>query len=87
MSYLDEYISRKLNPIQLEEELMKLINEYDEITGKHLFVYSVDLNKYDLPNDIRIDDLYIIKDILRNTRIIEHSTLNLFEIINLGSRI
>lgn len=66
MSYLDEYISRKLNPIQLEEELMKLINEYDEITGKHLFVYSVDLNKYDLPNDIRIDDLYIIKDILRN---------------------
>lgn len=66
MSYMDEYIDKGLNPIQLEEELMKLINDYDEITGKHLFLYSVDLNTPDVPTAISIDDLYTIKDILRN---------------------
>ena len=45
---------------------MKLINRYDEITGKHLFLYSVDLNQHGVPNDLSIDDLYTIKDILRN---------------------
>lgn len=66
MSYMDEYIGKGLNSIQLENELMKLINEYDEMTGKHLFLYSVDSNKHDVPNDLIIDDLYTIKDILRN---------------------
>ena len=66
MSYMDEYISKRLSPVQLEDELMELINQYDEITGKHLFLYSVDINKPDVPNTITIDDLYTIKDILRN---------------------
>lgn len=68
MSYMDEYINSGLNPIQLEEELMKLIKEYDRITGKHLFLYSVDQNMADVPNDLTIDDLYTIKDILRNDK-------------------
>ena len=66
MSYMDEYIGKGLSPVQLEEELMELINKYDEITGKHLFLYSVDLNQQGVPNDLTIDDLYTIKDILRN---------------------
>lgn len=66
MSYMAEYIDKELTPIQLEDELMELIKEYDEITGKHLFLYSVDLNTHGVPNDISIDDLYTIKDILRN---------------------
>lgn len=68
MSYMDEYIGSGLNSMQLEDELMKLIKRYDEITGKHLFLYSVDLNSHDLPNGIIIDDLYTIKDILRNDK-------------------
>ena len=66
MSYMDEYISKRLSPDQLEDELMDLIKEYDEVTGKHLFLYSVDLNQPGVPNDLSIDDLYTIKDILRN---------------------
>lgn len=66
MSYMDEYIGKELNSVQLEDELMKLIQKYDEITGKHLFLYSVDLNTPDVPTAITIDDLYTIKDILRN---------------------
>ena len=66
MSYMAEYIDKELTPLQLEEELMKLIKKYDRITGKHLFLYSVDFNTRGVPNDISIDDLYTIKDILRN---------------------
>lgn len=66
MSYMAEYIDKEFTPMQLEEELMKLIKKYDKITGKHLFLYSVDLNKSDVPNTLSIDDLYTIKDILRN---------------------
>ena len=68
MSYMDEYIEKDLNPIQLEDELMRLIKEYDEVTGKHLFLYSVDQNMADVPNDLSIDDLYTIKDILRDDK-------------------
>ena len=66
MSYMAEYIDKEFTPMQLEEELMKLIKKYGKITGKHLFLYSVDLNKSDVPNTLSIDDLYTIKDILRN---------------------
>ena len=31
MSYMDEYIGKGLDSIELENELMKLINEYDKI--------------------------------------------------------
>lgn len=66
MSYMAEYIDNGLNPVQLEEKLMKLISDYEEITGKHLFLYSVNQNMANVPNDLSIDDLYTIKDILRN---------------------
>ncbi|WP_295723679.1 ATP-dependent Clp protease proteolytic subunit [uncultured Methanobrevibacter sp.] len=68
MSYMEEYLRKGLNPSQLEDELINLINEYDELTGKHLFLYSVDLNTPDVPTSISIDDLYTIKDILRNDK-------------------
>ena len=60
-----EYLDMNLNPIQLEEELVKLINKFDSITGKHLFIYSVDFNKSELPISMNMDDLYTIKDVLR----------------------
>ena len=65
MSYMAEYINLNLNPIELEEELVNLINKFDSITGKHLLIYSVDFNKSELPISMNMDDLYTIKDVLR----------------------
>ena len=65
MSYMSEYINQNFDIRQLEQELINLINEYDTLTGKHLFIYSVDFNNYDLPISMDMDDLYTIKDVLR----------------------
>lgn len=65
MSYMSEYIDQNFDIRQLEQELINLINEYDTLTGKHLFIYSVDFNNYDLPISMDMDDLYTIKDVLR----------------------
>lgn len=65
MSYMSEYINQNFDIRQLEQELINLINEYDTLTGKHLFIYSVDFNNYDLPISMDMNDLYTIKDVLR----------------------
>lgn len=65
MSYMSEYIDKNFDIAQLEQELLNLINKYDNLTGKHLFIYSVDFNNYDLPISMDMDDLYTIKDVLR----------------------
>ena len=66
MSYMSEYIDKELNIYDLENELVELINKYDELTGKHLLIYTVDFSNPDLPISLNMDDLYTIKDVLRN---------------------
>ena len=63
---MSEYINRKLSIHDLENELVELINRYDELTGKHLLIYTVDYNSPDLPISLKMDDLYTIKYVLRN---------------------
>ena len=63
---MSEYIDKNFAIGQLEQELLNLINEYDNLTGKHLLIYSVDFNNYDLPISMDMEDLYTIKDVLRN---------------------
>ena len=66
MSYMFEYINREMDVNDYENEIVNLIKKYDELTGKHLFIYSVDFTNPDLPISITMDDLYTIKDVLRN---------------------
>ena len=65
MSYMSEYLDNNFDIKQLEQELLNLINEYDNLTGKHLLIYCVDFNNYDLPISMDMEDLYTIKDVLR----------------------
>lgn len=66
MSFMVEYLDKGLNPREMENEVVNLINQYNELTGKYLLVYSVDFNKSDLPITLDMDDFYTIRDILRN---------------------
>lgn len=66
MSYMSEYINKEFSIYDLENELVNLINQYDKLTGKHLLIYSVDFSNPELPISLNMDDLYTIKDVLRN---------------------
>jgi len=67
MGLLSEYIQKKLSVIELEQELMRLIKEYNKLRGSFLLVYSACLEK-PIPNiSLNMDDYYIIFDLLKNT--------------------
>ncbi|MDR2813461.1 MAG: ATP-dependent Clp protease proteolytic subunit [Prevotellaceae bacterium] len=68
-SILQEYISKRLSIIDLQRELNKLIKQYNEFTGRYLFIYSVDFTKGRSGIDISLvqDDFYIIQDALRKS--------------------
>jgi hypothetical protein len=68
-SFLEDYIDRRLSITDLHTELHKLIEEYETLTGRLLFVYSADLDKGSSKNaniSLTQDDFYIIQDMLRN---------------------
>ena len=68
-STLEEYIERKLSITDLHKELHKLIEEYETLTGRFLFVYSADIDKgasKDANISLTQDDFYIIQDMLKH---------------------
>ena len=66
MSFMVEYLHEGLTTNEMESELINLIGDYNEITGKYLIIYSVDFQKIGLPIDLSMDDFYTIKDFLKN---------------------
>ncbi|MBN1150456.1 ATP-dependent Clp protease proteolytic subunit, partial [candidate division WOR-3 bacterium] len=69
MSLLNEYISKGIDIKILEDELLKLIKEYNKERSTYLFVYISAINKRipDIP--ICQEDYYVIADLLRNKTI------------------
>ncbi len=73
MSLLSEYIEKLKHtnaPIQyLEGELMKLIAQYNEKTGRFLFVYSTAISKQVPQVTLNMDDYYVIYDLLKSINV------------------
>lgn len=65
MSYINQYLKKEFSVTELENELIELIKQYDEITRKHLLIYSVDFKDPELPISLDMEDFLTIKDILR----------------------
>ncbi|EHQ88311.1 SDH family Clp fold serine proteinase [Desulfosporosinus youngiae] len=66
MSLLNEYINRRLSSIDLEQELIRLIKEYNKIRGTYLFIY-VAANGKPIPGvELIQSDYYVITDLLSN---------------------
>lgn len=69
-SILNEYISKKLGLIDLQNELQRLIDLYNKHTGRYMFIYAADINKAKSGSvDVSMvqDDFYNIQDILRES--------------------
>ncbi|MFN8333876.1 MAG: ATP-dependent Clp protease proteolytic subunit [Cyclobacteriaceae bacterium] len=69
-SILNEYISRRLGLIDLQDELQRLIKLYNKHTGRYMFIYAADINKGRTRGiDVSMvqDDFYNIQDILRES--------------------
>lgn len=69
-SILNEYLNRRMSIIDLQNELQKLIKDYNKYTGRYLFVYSSDINKGRTRGiDVSLiqDDFYNVQDILRES--------------------
>jgi hypothetical protein len=70
-SIINEYLQRKLNIIDLQDELQRLIKEYNKYTNRYLFVYSADINKGRIPgvdSSLSQEDFYTIQDFLRESK-------------------
>lgn len=66
MSLMNEYILKQLGGKDLEEELKRLIIEYNKLRGSFLLIYAAALDK-DIPTiSLSTDDYHVIFDILRN---------------------
>lgn len=69
-SILNEYISKRLGLLDLQNELQRLIKLYNKHTGRYMFVYAADINKgRNRGIDVSMvqDDFYNIQDILRES--------------------
>lgn len=67
-SLLNEYISKRLSSIDLQNELKSLIHKYNELRNTYLFVYAVDFEKMGIPgldSSISSSDYQFIHEILR----------------------
>jgi hypothetical protein len=68
MSLLNEYINRKLSGSDLENELLRLIFEYNELRESYLFVYAASIGKPIPAVPLIQDDYYVICDMLKNKK-------------------
>ncbi len=69
-SILNEYISKRLGLLDLQNELQRLIKLYNKHTGRYMFIYAADINKSrngSIDVSMVQDDFYNIQDILRES--------------------
>jgi hypothetical protein len=64
MSLMNEYINKKMGGKELEDELLRLISEYNKLRNTYLFVYASAIGKPIPSIQIEQSDFYIIHDLL-----------------------
>jgi hypothetical protein len=66
-SLLKEYIDRRMSATDLQNELKRLIHEYNRVKGTYLLIYAVDFEKgrQGLSIDLVMNDYHIIHEMLR----------------------
>lgn len=68
MGLLNEYINRKLSSNDLEQELLKLISQYNQYRKTFLVVYAAAIAKPIPAISLNMDDYYVIYDLIRNSK-------------------
>lgn len=66
MGYLQEYFDKGFTPKDLFEELQRLVEQYNAVTGRYLYLYVAAMFKH-LPGiSMEEDDFYIFRDMLQS---------------------
>ena len=68
MSFINEYINRRLSGPELESELLKLISEYNKLRDTYLFVYAAAIGKPIPAVPLEQADFYVIRDLLASKK-------------------
>src|SRR3972149_2969818 len=68
MSFINEYINRRLSGPELESELLKLISEYNKERDTYLFVYAAAIGKPIPAVPLEQADFYVIRDLLASKK-------------------
>lgn len=68
MALLNEYINKKLSSIDLEQELLKLISQYNAYRKTFLIVYAAAIAKPIPAISLNMDDYYVIYDLIRSVK-------------------
>ena len=64
MGLFNEYIERKLGPLDLEKELKRLINEYNKLRSTYLLIYYSAIEKPIPETQLMMSDYYVIHDFI-----------------------
>ena len=64
MGLFNEYINKKMGPLDLQAELNRLINEYNKYRGTYLFIYYSAIEKPIPDTQLMMSDYYVIHDFL-----------------------
>ena len=76
MSYISEYIGKKLGSSQLEKELLRLISKYNSLRETYLFVYAAATDKMIPGVSLVQTDFYKIRDLLASQK--HHPKLDVY---------
>lgn len=68
MGYLQEYIDKGFTPKDLMNELQRLVEKYNSLTGRYLYLYVAAMSKRFPGISMEEDDFYIIRDMLQSVR-------------------
>lgn len=68
MGYLNEYIDKRLSPNELMDELKHLVEKYNLLTGRYLYLYVAAMAKRIPGLSLEQEDFYIIRDMLKDVQ-------------------
>jgi hypothetical protein len=72
MSLLKEYIDKRLAAMDLQNELKRLISDYNRLKNTYLLIYAIDFEKGTQISGLNIslimNDYHVIHELLRNIK-------------------
>ena len=66
-SLLNEYISKRMGALDLETELIRLVQLYNDRKGSYLLIYAVGMDKGNITDiSLNMEDYHIIHEIRKH---------------------
>ena len=73
---MSKYINKRFGPVELQEELLKLISQYNTLRKTYLLIYAAAIDKRIPDISLMQSDFYKIRDLLSNQK--SHSKIDMY---------